>query len=76
VFNIILTGLTSLFTDIGSEMVYPLIPLFLVSQLGATPTTVVGVIKGFAESLASLLKVFSGYYSDKLGRRKGLAGAL
>lgn len=71
-FNIILAGLTSLFTDIGSEMVYPLIPLFLVSQMGATPA-IVGVIEGFAESLASLLKVFSGYYSDKLGRRKGLA---
>ncbi|WP_238472888.1 MFS transporter [Desulforamulus profundi] len=71
-FNIILTGLTSLFTDIGSEMIYPLIPLYLVSQLGATPA-IVGVIEGFAESLASLLKVFSGYYSDKLGRRKNLA---
>lgn len=71
-FNIILTGLTSLFTDIGSEMIYPLIPFYLVSQLGATPA-IVGVIEGFAESLASLLKVFSGYYSDKLGRRKNLA---
>ncbi|WP_027364545.1 MFS transporter [Desulfotruncus alcoholivorax] len=71
-FNIIILGLTSLLTDIGSEMVYPLIPLFLVQQLGATPA-VVGLIEGFAESLASLLKVYSGRVSDKLQRRKPLA---
>jgi MFS family permease len=70
VFNIILLGFTSLFTDISSEMVYPLIPLFLAS-LGAGPAAL-GVIEGFAESLASLLKVFSGYISDRVGKRKGL----
>lgn len=70
-FNIVLLGLTSLLTDIASEMVYPLVPFFLVSTLGASPETL-GVIEGIAESLASLLKVFSGYISDRLGRRKGL----
>ncbi|MFZ5633237.1 MAG: MFS transporter [Bacillota bacterium] len=71
-FNIILLGLVSLLTDISSEMVYPLIPLYLVNRLGATPA-VVGVIEGIAESLASLLKVFSGYYSDRFQSRKPLA---
>jgi MFS family permease len=70
--NIILVGLTSLLTDVSSEMVYPLIPLFLTSTIGAAPT-IVGLIEGIAESLASLLKVFSGYVSDRVGRRKHLA---
>ncbi|MEW6770521.1 MAG: MFS transporter [Bacillota bacterium] len=70
-FNIILLGLVSFFTDVSSEMVYPLLPLFLTVQLGATPA-VVGVIEGLAESTASLLKVFSGALSDRLGRRKPL----
>lgn len=69
--NVILLGLVSLFTDISSEMVYPLIPLYLVATLGATPV-IVGVIEGFAESLASLLKVFSGAASDKMNKRKPL----
>lgn len=70
-FNVIILGLSSLFTDISSEMVYPLIPLYLTSRLGATPV-IVGLIEGIAESLASLLKVFSGYWSDRLGKRKPL----
>ena len=69
--NIILLGLTSLFTDISSEMVYPLLPFFLVSSLGAGPA-VLGLIEGVAESLASLLKVVAGYISDRVGRRKPL----
>lgn len=71
-FNIILLGLTSLFTDISSEMIYPLVPVYLVSRLGATPA-IVGLIEGMAESLASLLKVFSGYYSDRFQSRKAPA---
>jgi len=71
VFNIIILGLTSFFTDISSEMVYPLVPFFLTAKLGASPA-VLGVIEGIAESLASLLKVFSGYISDRLKNRKGL----
>ncbi|PIU83186.1 MAG: MFS transporter [Elusimicrobia bacterium CG06_land_8_20_14_3_00_38_11] len=69
--NIIILGLTSLLTDVSSEMVYPLIAVYL-SSLGATPA-IIGFIEGIAESLASLLKVFSGYFSDKLKRRKPFA---
>jgi len=68
-FNIILLGITSLLTDISSEMVYPLLPIYLVNQLGAGPA-ILGVIEGIAESLASLSKVFSGFFSDKIKRRK------
>ncbi len=71
-FNIIILGLTSFFTDISSEMVYPLIPFFLTSTLGASPA-VLGMIEGVAESIASLLKVVSGYVSDKFRNRKVLA---
>ncbi|MBI5573708.1 MAG: MFS transporter [Elusimicrobia bacterium] len=66
--NIIILGITSLLTDISSEMVYPLIAVYL-SSLGATPA-IIGLIEGIAESLASLLKVFSGHFSDKTKRRK------
>lgn len=68
-FNIILLGITSLLTDISSEMVYPILPIYLVNKLGVTPA-VLGLIEGVAESLASLTKVFSGYFSDKLKVRK------
>lgn len=68
--NVVLLGLTSLLTDISSEMVYPLIPFFLAS-LGAGPAAL-GLIEGLAETAASLLKVVSGRRSDRVGRRKGL----
>ncbi|MDD5729867.1 MAG: MFS transporter [Candidatus Omnitrophica bacterium] len=68
-FNIIILGITSLLTDISSEMVYPVLPVFLVVTLGASPA-ILGLIEGVAESLASLLKVFSGYFSDKIKSRK------
>ncbi|MGB9813659.1 MAG: MFS transporter [Thermovenabulum sp.] len=70
--NVIILGITSLLTDISTEMVYPLLPIYLTSRLGATPL-IVGTIEGIAESLASLLKVFSGYYSDKIKKRKTFA---
>lgn len=70
--NIIFLGLVSFFTDLSTEMVYPLIPLYLTSAFGATPA-IVGIIEGIAESLASLLKVFSGYLSDKFQKKKALA---
>ena len=70
--NVIFLGLVSFFADLSSEMVYPLIPIYLTSVLGATPT-LVGVIEGIAESLASLLKVFSGYISDKYNKKKPIA---
>lgn len=70
--NIIFLGLVSFFADISSEMVYPIIPLYLVSAFGATPF-LVGVIEGVAESVAGLLRVFSGYLSDRYNRKKPLA---
>ena len=70
--NIIFLGLVSFFTDLSTEMVYPLIPLYLTSTFGATPA-IVGIIEGIAESLASLLKIFSGYLSDKFQNKRLLA---
>lgn len=70
--NIVILGLTSLLTDISTEMVYPLLPMFITQTLGASPA-ILGLIEGIAESVASLLRVFSGYISDRLGRRKPLA---
>lgn len=70
--NIILLGFVSFFADIATEMVYPLVPLYLISAFGATPA-LIGVIEGVAESIASLLRVFSGYISDKYKRKRLLA---
>ncbi len=67
--NVFILGLVSLFTDISSEMLYPVIPIFLTAVLGA-PMYVVGLIEGIAEGTASILKVISGWYSDKTGTRK------
>lgn len=72
--NVIMLGLVSFFSDISAEMVYPIIPLYLSSAFGATPV-LIGIIEGIAESLASLLKVFSGYVTDKWGRKKQVAFA-
>lgn len=70
--NIIMLGLVSFFSDLSSEMVYPLIPLYLTAVFGATPA-LVGIIEGIAESIASLLKVFSGYVSDRFQHKKAIA---
>ncbi len=70
--NVFFLGLVSFFADISAEMVYPIIPLYLTSVFGATPA-LVGVIEGIAESLASLLKVFSGYITDKYKRKKTIS---
>lgn len=72
--NIVLLGLVSLFVDMSTEMVYPLVPLFLTATLGASPA-IVGIIEGIAESVASLLKVFSGYIGDVYHNKKQLAFA-
>jgi MFS family permease len=66
--NILIVGLVSLFTDLSSQMVFPLIPLYLVT-IGAS-AWVIGLVEGAAETTASLLKVFSGHWSDKIKRRK------
>jgi MFS family permease len=65
-------GFVSLLMDISSEMIHSLLPLFMVTILG-TSTMAVGLIEGLAESLALVVKVFSGTLSDYLGKRKGLA---
>jgi MFS family permease len=70
--NIILLGLVSLFTDISTEMVYPILPLYLSMVMGAGPA-VIGIIEGIAESLASIVKLFSGIIADKYGNKKRLA---
>jgi MFS family permease len=67
--NVYLLSLVSLFTDFSSEMIYPLVPLFLSTVLGA-PVAVIGVIEGIAETTASLLKWITGGLSDRLGKRK------
>jgi len=67
--NVVSLGLVSMFNDIASEMVYPIIPLFLTSFLGAS-AAIVGVIEGIAEATASILKVVSGWLSDKTRNRK------
>ena len=69
--NVVVLGMVSLFMDVSSEMIYPLIPLFLNNVLLASKTYI-GLIEGVAESTASVLKVFSGWLSDKLGKRKSI----
>ena len=66
-----LLAFASLLNDSASEMIYPLLPVFLTSVLGATPVTV-GVIEGAADGLASILKYFAGSFSDRVARRKPL----
>lgn len=65
-------GFVSLLMDISSEMIHSLLPLFMVTTLGASAVAV-GIVEGLAESLALVVKVFSGTLSDYLGKRKGLA---
>jgi MFS family permease len=67
--NVLLLSIVSLLNDIASEMVYPLVPLFLAGALGA-PASIIGVIEGLAEATASVFKWIFGAVSDRLGRRK------
>jgi len=67
--NVFVLGLVSFFNDVASEMIYPIVPIFLTSILGA-PIAIVGLIEGIAESTASILKVVSGWLSDKWRKRK------
>jgi MFS family permease len=70
--NVWAVGLTSFFMDISSEMVINILPLFLANVLGVQ-TSIIGLIEGLAEATASILKLFSGWLSDRLGGRKWLA---
>ena len=67
--NVVILGLVSLFNDFASEMIYPIVPLFLTNVLAA-PVMIVGLIEGLAESTSCILKVFSGRLSDRLRKRK------
>jgi MFS family permease len=69
--NVRSLGWVSLFNDIASEMIYPLLPLFLNTALGAG-VVFIGLIEGIAESASSFLKLFSGWVSDRFQKRKGL----
>ena len=71
---VFLLGLTSLLTDASSEMIFPLLPVFLVETLGAGPAFL-GLLEGAADAVASVLKLGSGWLSDRLGRRKPLVAA-
>ena len=67
-FSVVLLGIARFLTDISSEMILSILPLFIVS-LGGTGL-IVGLIGGLGDSIANMLKVFSGYWSDKAGKRK------
>ena len=67
--SVVNLGLVSFFNDIASEILYPVMPIFLTQILGA-PVYIVGIIEGIAEGAASLFKTLFGYWSDKIGKRK------
>jgi MFS family permease len=71
---VVAIGLVSLLNDASSEIIYPLLPVFLATTLGAS-ARVIGTIEGLAESISSLLKLFAGYLSDRLAKRKSLVVA-
>ena len=75
--NAIILGLCSFLSDSSSEMMYPILPIFL-TQVLAAPVTAVGLIEGISVAAANIVTVFSGWFSDRLGRRKMVAflGAL
>jgi len=70
--NTILLAFASLFSDISSEMLYPILPIFLTQVLHASGS-VVGVMEGMAEATQNVVQGFSGWLSDKLQKRKALA---
>jgi len=69
--NVLILGFVSFLTDVSSEMIYPLLPLFVTTVLGAGPAFL-GLIEGVAESTAALLKLLSGIWADRVRDRKGL----
>jgi len=70
--NVFFLGIVSLLTDVSSEMIFTLVPLFLVNVLKA-PFTAIGLIGGLSESIDAIFRIFSGWISDKVGKRKPLA---
>ena len=69
--SVVALGFVSLAMDLSSEIIHALLPLFMVGTLGLS-VAMVGLIDGIAEATASITKVFSGWLSDRLGRRKPL----
>ena len=69
--NVWVLTVVSFLTDVSSEMVVNLVPLFLASVLGVR-TSIIGLIEGVAETTASLTKLYSGAISDRIGKRKAL----
>jgi MFS family permease len=69
--NVFWAGVTSFLMDVSSEMIYSLVPIFLASVLGVNKS-LIGLIEGIAEATASMVKMFSGWFSDHIGRRKPL----
>jgi MFS family permease len=69
--TVVILGFTSLFTDVGTEMIFPLLPVFLVETLGAGPAYL-GLVEGAAGTVSSLLKLWSGFLADASHRRKPL----
>lgn len=71
--SVLVLGAVSFFNDFASEMIYPVVPIFLTTVLGA-PVAVVGLIEGIAEATASIMKFVFGYISDRVGKRKIFVG--
>lgn len=72
--NVLMLGLVSFFTDASSEMIYPLLPIYFTGLVSpASAAIYIGLMDGIAESVSSLLKIYSGHLSDALGKRKLLA---
>src|SRR2546427_11796332 len=72
--NVVVLGVVSLFTDISSEMILPILPFFLIQVLRAN-VLIVGIQKGFSDSSVSSMRIFSGRFSDATVNRKRSAGA-
>src|SRR5450759_1696339 len=72
--QVIILGFVSLLNDSASEMIYPLLPVFITATLGASPV-IVGLIEGGADALASILKFAAGAWSDRVTRRKPIIAA-
>ncbi|HEU5163170.1 MAG TPA: MFS transporter, partial [Thermoanaerobaculia bacterium] len=67
--TVVLLGFASLLNDASSDIIYPLLPIFLSTYAGATPL-IIGMIEGVADAIASILKLFAGIWSDRISRRK------
>src|SRR5213594_3499064 len=72
--NVVVLGVVSLFTDISSEMILPILPFFLIQVLGAN-ALILGIEEGLSDSVVSFMKIFSGRFSDAAGKRKRFVGA-